>query len=284
MKKIQLRDIWPIDDVQDYKVHFGCSNKDGVRPLDEWVCNSKKWEGWQKSYLGRNDFNRAYIFSLMDFYPEKDIWLFGGIFRVIGLRVTGPHKKDKEYEVEPEERGKQFIGRLKLRRRLDRNDGRARRVNLEGHYDEFVVSAILAEPYSGRTFPGYEGVDIPFGELESLMRRDRSDWKTALASVNGVYLITDENDDNIGKHYVGSAYGEQGLWGRWKNYVETGHGGNQGLRRVTGEDGVGYARRHFRFTLLDFFAFKTPKEVVLSRETFWKEVLLTRGKYGLNEN
>ena len=281
MKKIQLKDIWPIDDVQDYKVHFGCSNKHGVRPLDEWLCNPKKWEDWQKSYLGRDDFNRDYIFSLMDFYPEDGVWLFGGVFRRIGLRVTGPHKKDREYEVEPTEKGKQFIRRLKVYRRLGRKDGKARRVNLEGHYDKFVVSEVLAEPYSGRTFPGYEWVNIPFGDLESLMRRDRSDWKTALASVNGVYLITDES---IGKRYVGSAYGEQGLWGRWKNYVETGHGGNQGLRMATGEDSLRYARRHFRFTLLDFFAFSTPKEVILSRETFWKKVLLTRGEYGLNEN
>lgn len=277
MKKIQLKDIWPIDDVQHHKVHFARWNGE-VQPLDEWVRDPKKWEDWQKYYPGKDDFNRDYIFSLMDFYPEDGFWLFGGVFRVIGLHVTGLHKKGKEYEVELTERGRQFIGRLKLHRRFS---GRAGRVNLEGHYDKFVVSEILAEPYSGRTFPGYENVSVPFRELEPLVDKDREDWKAALAHVNGVYLITDEN---TGKRYVGSAYGEQGLWGRWKNYVETGDCGNQGLRKAIGEDGLEYARRCFVFTLLEFFAFRTPKEVVLSRESFWKKVLLTRGEYGLNEN
>ena len=105
MKKIQLKDIWPIDDVQDHKVHFAHWNGE-VQPLDEWIRDPKKWEDWQKYYPGRDDFNRGYIFSLMDFYPEDGFWLFGGVFRVIGL-----HEKDKEYEVELTERGKQFIGR-----------------------------------------------------------------------------------------------------------------------------------------------------------------------------
>lgn len=276
MKKILLKDIWPIDDVQAYKGHFASRNKDNVQPLDEWVRNPTAWEDWQRFFPGTDAFNRPYIFSLMDFYPEEDIWLFGGVFRVIGLHEIDSHKK--EYKVELTEGGEQFIGRLKLRRHLG---ARQRRVKLEKHYDKLEVSEILAEPYSGRTFPGYERVNIHFRELESLVKIDRPDWKAALANVNGIYLITDEN---TGKRYVGSASGEQGLWGRWKTYIETGHGGNQGLKEATGDNSQEYARGHFVFTLLEFLAFRTPEEVVRDRETFWKQVLLTRGKYGLNEN
>ncbi len=272
MKKILLKDIWPIDEVQDHKVHFARWNGED-QPLDEWVRDPTAWVGWQRyrPHPDKDDFNRDYIFSLMSFYHETDVWLFGGVFRV------KERHKDR-YEVELTERGGQFIGRLKLRfHYVARNP----RPNFEGSYDEFEVSEVLAEPYFGRTFPGYERVHIDFRELESLAKIDRPDWKAALANVNGVYLITDES---TGKRYVGSASGEQGLWGRWKTYIETGHGGNQGIKEATGDNSQEYARRHFVFTLLEFFAFRTPEEVVRGRETFWKQVLLTRGKYGLNEN
>ena len=45
-----------------------------------------------------------------------------------------------------------------------------------------------------------------------------------------------------------------------------------------------YPRKHFRFALLEYRAASTPEDVILKRETFWKEALLTRGKYGLNSN
>jgi len=44
------------------------------------------------------------------------------------------------------------------------------------------VQEILREPYSGRSFPGYEDIDISFDELETLVQNERSDWKAALES------------------------------------------------------------------------------------------------------
>ena len=38
-------------------------------------------------------------------------------------------------------------------------------------------------------------------------------------------------------------------------------------------------RKHFRCALLEYRAASTPEDVILKRETFWKEALLTRGKY-----
>ena len=97
------------------------------------------------------------------------------------------------------------------------------RANFENHYSSFEVQEVLREPYSGRSFPGYEDVDISFDELETLVRNDRPDWKAALESVKGIYLIT---DTKTGRRYVGSAYSEHGIWSRWCSYVASGHGGN----------------------------------------------------------
>ena len=126
----------------------------------------------------------------MDFYHEKDVSLFGGDFRV-------KSRHQDRYDVELTELCRPFIGRLKLRSSY-RN--RATRVNFENHYDgahTLRVSEILREPFSGRTFPGYEDVAISFGELEVVVRNDRPDWKAALESVKGVYLITDAKSGKL---------------------------------------------------------------------------------------
>ena len=141
------------------------------------------------------------------------VWLFGGVFRVL-------QRHPDRYEVELTDEGAGFIGRLKLRSPYRE---RATRVKFENHYVSLNVEEVLREPYSGRSFPGFEDIDLSFEELETLVRNSRPDWKAALASVKGVYLIS---DIKTGKRYVGSAYGDQGIWSRWCDYVATGHGGN----------------------------------------------------------
>jgi hypothetical protein len=41
---------------------------------------------------------------------------------------------------------------------------------------------------------------------------------------------------------------------------------------------------NFRFALLEYRSSRTPDEVIIERETFWKRILLTRGEHGLNRN
>ncbi|WP_158810901.1 hypothetical protein [Beijerinckia sp. L45] len=65
--------------------------------------------------------------------------------------------------------------------------------------------------YSGRAFPGFDDIDLSFDELETLVRRSRPDWRAALQSMKGIYLIT---DTKTGRRYVCSAYGDQGIWSR----------------------------------------------------------------------
>ena len=82
VEAITLTDIWPIENPKDYKIHFGRRNT-VAQPLDEWVRDQSLWVGWQESRPKYDAFNRPYIFSLMDFYHETDVWLFGGVFRVL---------------------------------------------------------------------------------------------------------------------------------------------------------------------------------------------------------
>ena len=71
---INLRDIWAIENTEDYKVHFARYNGD-AEPLEVWARSPEDWRGWQEYWPGRNDFNRPRIFALMQFYHETDAWL-----------------------------------------------------------------------------------------------------------------------------------------------------------------------------------------------------------------
>jgi hypothetical protein len=267
---ILLRDIWPVSAPETYKIHFARWNKEH-QPLEVFVRDKREWQTWQEYRPERDEFKRPSIFALIQFYHEPDIWLFGGVFRVVGRHAD-------RYEVELSNEGAGFLGRLKLRSSYRE---RATRVNFENHYPELEVQEILREPYSGRSFSGFEDIDLSFEELETLVRNSRPDWRAALASVKGIYLISDVT---TGKRYVGSAYGDEGIWSRWCSYVATGHGGNVELRTLVNDPTLDYCRKSFRFALLESRPAPTPDEVILARESFWKRVLLSRGEGGLNRN
>lgn len=267
---IHLKDVLRIDDLTDYKVHFAKWNKIH-QPLDVFISDPPHWQRWQEYRPKVDSFNRRYIFSLAHFYHEVDVWLFTGIYEVV-------QRHDDRYEVQLLELAAPFIGRLKLRSSYRE---RAVRVKLEGVYDRFEVSEILAEPFAGRAFTRYEDIHLSFDEIAVLVRNNRSDWGTALENVKGIYLITDQN---TGKRYVGSAYGDCGIWSRWCSYVETVHGGNVELRQLLEEEGADYCRANLRYALLEHRDLRTPDEVILKREEFWKQLLRTRGQQGLNRN
>ena len=265
-----LRDIWPIEPLREYKIHFARWNKHN-QPLDVFARDRQEWQNWQEYKPGRNEFNRPLIFSLIQFYHETDSWLFGGVYEVMA-------RHDDRYEVALRGNGEEMIGRLKIHYAYR---DRTTRPVMERHYENFEVQEILKEPYSGRSFPGFDEIDLSFEELESLVRNNRDDWRISLASVKGIYLIT---DTSTGRRYVGSAYGDQGVWGRWCQYAENGHGGNVQLRQIAQDADLAYARANFRFALLEHRLDRTPDDMIIARETYWKRILFTRGAQGLNRN
>ena len=98
-----------------------------------------------------------------------------------------------------------------------------------------------------KRFTDYFDLILDFKELQEIVIEQYQDWKTVLSAIKGVYLITDKN---TGRLYIGSAYGEDGIWGRWKEYVATnGHGGNKSLKELLDEDWE-YACKYFQFSIL----------------------------------
>ena len=271
---IVLSDVINIDDPTKFKLHLACWNQE-VQPLEVFVRDRAEWNDWNRWRSAKDEFNRDYIFSLIDFYHEPGTWLFGGIFRVLSRK---PENYAHSYEIALDPGTQDYIGRLKVKLK---RPGRARVLKLENYYPSILVSEILKEPYSGDVFCGYENINHDFTRLEAVYKNQKSDWKAALENVKGVYLIVDKSN---GKKYVGSAYGDFGLWSRWACYIGTGHGWNDELTKLVAQEGLEYARKNFRFSLLEYRSMKTNDSVIIQREGYWKEALLTRGSFGYNQN
>jgi hypothetical protein len=80
---IPLSTILNIQNPSAYKVHLACLNPDGDEPLDVFVRDKTEWDGWNSWRSSKNEFNREFILSFAYFYLETDVWLFGGIYRVL---------------------------------------------------------------------------------------------------------------------------------------------------------------------------------------------------------
>jgi hypothetical protein len=123
-------------------------------------------------------------------------------------------------------------------------------------------------------FISYDDIQLSFIDLKNIIGNIDSNytWFSALSAVNGIYLI---RDVSTGKLYVGSAYGEDGIWGRWKTYSSNGHGGNLELKNIKPEN--------MEFSILEIISSITSVDHVIERENRWKVKLGTR-EFGLNKN
>ncbi|MBQ6262314.1 MAG: GIY-YIG nuclease family protein [Clostridia bacterium] len=274
MKDIYLSSIFMSIDPYKYKIHFARVSPDGTEPLNDYVADFENWKYWNMYSKSRDDFNRDYIFSLISFYPERDTWLFGGIWRVVSRDMS---KVPYPYEVELVDEYSEYIGRLKIKYPYK---DRGTRVKLEHHFKELIVKELLEEPFSTLVFPGYRNIDIPFITLEAIMKKDAPAWKNAL-SIKGIYLIT---DTKTGKKYVGKADGEHGIWQRWGDYIYDGHGGDVDLKKLVDSRGFDYVRQHFKFSILETITGWDEYDIN-DRESHWKRVLMSRmEEVGHNKN
>ena len=270
---IKLKQIMPISDLSNYKLHVAKYNGTS-NPLDEYIENFDNWLDWNK-YRGegnKNRFNRKFVISFMEFYPERGVFLFGGIFEII-------HTHADYYDIKLLDQFKEFIGKLKV---TNIKTVRGSSFLLEKHYDSIEVTELLPESYSSHVFPGYENINYNFQSIKTIIRKDTADWKGALENIKGVYMLT---DSETGKRYIGSAYSEYGIWSRWNNYCETGHGGNKKLKELVNKKGYNYVAKHFIFTLLETHPKFTSDDFIILRESYWKNVMLSKEiKYGYNAN
>jgi hypothetical protein len=206
--------------------------------------------------------------GLVKIKPNEDFWLLFHIGKVTQdlniLNGVGYEYQDlPEYE--------KYVGRLIIK---FKNKAQTMIRNAESVIDDCYVSQILPDTFDNDLFPGYEKVNISWDEMKRVLEKDN--WKTALQNQKGVYLLTDKSN---GKMYVGSAYGENMILGRWRAYIGNGHGGNIGLKKLSFD----HIKQNFKYSILDIYKSTTDDQIIFDRESWWKEVLQSR-QFGYNEN
>ena len=132
-----------------------------------------------------------------------------------------------------------------------------------------------------RVFSGYENFILTYDELKEIVKDPTAyeSWHTALSSVNAIYLIVDREN---GRQYVGSAYGKDGLLGRWAHYVDSLHGDNKLMKELL----CNYPQRYkyFQFSILQVLPKTVNPDDAIHAETLWKKKLLTYEPLGMNAN
>lgn len=148
-----------------------------------------------------------------------------------------------------------------------------------GRKDKAVVE-IRPEGASFEVFDDYLDFTLTYGELSYIVNHSDAnrDWRSRLAAVSGIYLIL---DSETGQQYIGSAYGTQGIWGRWKEYAETGDGGNKKQKEFLQSNTE--KKYRFRYSILQILPKTWSKDKVIELESRYKTKLGTKAT-GLNCN
>ncbi|MCV7254648.1 hypothetical protein H7J86_21030 [Mycobacterium hackensackense] len=185
-RPIPLRNLLGDLDPNTCKLH--CAVSDGnVEPINELATDWDEWVGWSRWRGARDHFNRVFIFTMARVPKTSNHWLFGGVFEVTG---RSPIANARSYDLKLRD---DIMGEYIKRLVIDfRPTGRFTRRNMETDLDQMTVAAIHDKPYEGDAFPGHDLINHTFRDLRTIVRQSRPDWRIALESMKGVYVIHDQ--------------------------------------------------------------------------------------------
>ena len=271
-KKMKLIDLIQLAGLTlgDFKIH--CATGANPTPLEAFFDGS--FRQWQERQNQQN-FQCKQVLSLIHLGGAR--WLFAGVYEVVGVS-PGKWKPAKCYMYSTREM--KGLDHLVGRAIVEFNKTfRASYLRGKKYGDQLQVIGLREQRMTIGDFPGFNGVLLSNAKLRTIVRESAPSWRTALSNVAGVYLIT---DTSTGKHYVGSAYGGDGIWQRWTAYATSGHGGNRELCDLLKAEGPDHAQ-FFQFTLLEICDMNSSDEQIINRESHWKTALRSR-EFGLNRN
>jgi len=251
------------------KIHLACSN--GINdPLEVFLAGDfDEWQSWQT----KRNFERPLVLSLIAL-PQPAQWLFAGVHDAVGSEQGGCGFR---YELRRRDATDEFDGRLVV---SFKRPGRQSYLLAERWATQLAIVEIKPERMRISEFRGYSRTLLTKSQLDIVVRQAIHSWRAALSAVSGIYLISDRA---TGKLYVGSATAGEGMWSRWCAYSATGHGGNIELKDLLDREGSEYAE-NFQFSILEIADTHASQDDVLERETYWKQMLISRKPHGYNAN
>jgi hypothetical protein len=246
----------------------------GRTPYELWRDNRPAFELYQatQSIPNRSKLNSKY-WAVFIADTNNDT-MFAGLYAVryrglLEKDAPKPHMEgfDKAgtcdlYGLTLHEGLKDLIGKLFI----DWGSGALAWVQYADRHNKPVTELRIA--FEEPRFPGFLNFLKPLSTLTKLPKS----WVGALESTRGVYLLTCARTK---EQYVGSATGEAGFWGRWCDYVETGHGGVLALKSRDPSD--------YQVSILEVAGTSATPEDILAMEGRWQAKLQSRAM-GLNRN
>lgn len=209
-----------------------------------------------------------------------------GVYRVVGVRPRTPNDVPHGAPFEEDQSDPGFVYELEHQAEFADLEGRVvidwgtGALAWHQHMKNKPVIEVFPPGRSLRPFSDYLDFTLTYTELQELMANPAAhrDWQSSLSAVAGIYLILAET---TGQQYVGSAYGQTGIWGRWQQYAKDGHGNNKLLKQLMGDD-PDYPDR-FRYSVLQVLPKSTKDSEVVRWESQYKVKLGSRAT-GLNAN
>ena len=271
MNPIKLNDILNLSNLSNVKIRFNLMFTENWNPIEVFKSGeiTTMLQGQYWNYSKKKSYKKGQItIGLLKVQKSDDNWL---LFHVGKITKDLNVYNEIGYEYETLDKYDKYVGRLIVR---FKNKSQTMIRKAESVINECEIAQILPDKFDDDLFPGYDKVKLSWPELKRVVKKET--WKTALQNQKGVYLITDKSN---GKNYIGSAYGENMLLGRWKSYVKTGHSGNVGLKKLE----ISYIKNNFEYTILDIYKSSTNDKIILERESWWKSILKSK-QFGYNEN
>ena len=231
---------------------------------------NKGYKYWAVFISGKGTLAKLYaLYEVGDCYADTPERMPEGLPKAEASNYNGSHSI---YDLTPLDALKEYEGKLTI----DWGTS-ARMWHQKGTTEKPVISIM---PDQKKVFMGYDEVLLSYDQLKEIVDNKEiyEAWHIALKSVNAIYLIV---DTETGKQYVGSAYGEDGLFGRWCCYVNSHHGHNKKMKELI----CYYPERYhtFQFSILQILPKTIITEDIVKIENKWKARLLSK-KYGMNDN
>ena len=246
----------------------------GRSPYELWRDKPAEFESYQATqHIARRGMFTAPFWAVF-IANLNDETMFAGLYsaKYLGLIPADrprPHMDGTDaagsldlYELAAQDKLADLKGRLFI----EWGPGKLAWVQYAERNDKVVTE--LRREFREPSFPGYLNFIRPLSGFDNLP----VNWVDALRSARGVYLLTCPKTK---EQYVGSAIGADGFWGRWLGYVQTGHGGNVGLK---GRDPSDY-----QVSILEVAGSAATDADILQMEGLWQAKLQTR-EMGLNRN
>ncbi len=204
---------------------------------------------------------------------------FIGVYRVLDESPATPLHVPKKcpyaewrtdskfyYELQYDPQYEDLVGRVVI-------DWGAGAIQWAQHLRNKSVIEVLPKGRALEPFSDYLDFTLSHHELKCLFSQPTAhrDWQSSLSAVAGVYLILAQH---TGDQYVGSAYGSEGIWGRWQHYASNGHGNNVMLRDLVGQDDR--YPDSFRYSVLQVLPKTTTPAEVIRWENQYKMKLGSR--------